>query len=103
MSAAHPGPGGTALGSLEREGQGDTWLAPAASQHRARPFSEEHWDRTQGQDNTAPICGSSQAGRQEIVGYKDKIIYSEVDQTLEQVHREVMQSPSVEIQKAHLA
>lgn len=83
------------------EGMAPAWhLQPPSSQaqrHWARPFGEEHRDRT-------THCSSNrQAGRQEIARYKSKVIYSEVAQTLEQVPREAVQSPFLEIQKAHLA
>lgn len=85
--------------AVRQEGQGDTWVPPAASQSTETETEPSQRNTGTGQ-HTVPACGNSQGGRQEIVRYK--MIYSEVDQTLEQVPREVMQSPSLEVQKAHL-
>lgn len=90
--------------ALGQEGQGDTRLPPAASQQQSTETTEpDPSQRNTGTgQHTLPACGNSQARRQEIVRFKDKVIYSEVDQTLVQVAREVVQSPSLEMQKAHL-
>lgn len=100
LSTGHSGPGEMGLGSLETRRMRGWHLQPPCSQaqrHWARPFGEEHRDRT------THCSSNSQAGRQEIARYKGKVIYSEVAQTLEQVCREAVQSPCLEIQKAHLA
>lgn len=76
------------------------YLVTEHREDQARPFLEVCRDRP-----TYYCClwQQTQAGRWEIlVRCKEKIIYGEADQTLEQVPEEAMESPFLEIHKSHM-
>lgn len=58
------------------------WHLPAAEHRDTEPEPSER-NTEVFLSHTVPVHGNSQAGRQEIDRYKDKVIYSEVDQALE--------------------